>query len=65
MSTLGVSRSVAAIIIPWNYPLIHSMQKVSPALACGSTVILETGPVGSLAILRLGELIQEAGFPPE
>lgn len=55
---------VAAIIIPWNYPLIHSMQKVSPALACGNTVILKPAQLASLAILRLGELIQETGFPP-
>ncbi len=55
---------VAAIIIPWNYPLIHSMQKLSPALACGNAVILKPAQLASLAVLRLGELIQEAGFPP-
>lgn len=55
---------VAAIIIPWNYPLIHTMQKMSPALACGNTVILKPAEQASLAALRLGELTQEAGFPP-
>lgn len=55
---------VVAIIIPWNYPLIHALQKLSPALACGNTVILKPAQVASLALVRLGELIQEAGLPP-
>ncbi|MFQ5435579.1 MAG: aldehyde dehydrogenase family protein [Anaerolineae bacterium] len=55
---------VVAIIIPWNYPLIHTMQKLGPALACGNTVIFKPAEQASLAVLRLGELIQEAGFPP-
>jgi acyl-CoA reductase-like NAD-dependent aldehyde dehydrogenase len=54
---------VVAIIIPWNYPLIHTMQKLAPALACGNTVIYKPAEQASLASLRLGELIQEAGFP--
>ena len=54
---------VVALIIPWNYPLIHSMQKVAPALATGNCVILKPASVASLACLRLGELGLEAGFP--
>jgi acyl-CoA reductase-like NAD-dependent aldehyde dehydrogenase len=55
---------VVALIIPWNYPLIHAMQKVSPALATGNTVILKPASVASLACIRFGELALEAGFPP-
>ena len=55
---------VVGIIIPWNYPLIHTMQKLAPALACGNTVIFKPAEVASLAVLRIGELIQEADFPP-
>ncbi len=55
---------VVGIIIPWNYPLIHAMQKVSPALACGNTVILKPAQLASLAVVRLGELMQAAGLPP-
>jgi acyl-CoA reductase-like NAD-dependent aldehyde dehydrogenase len=55
---------VVALIIPWNYPLVHAMQKVSPALATGNTVILKPASVASLACLRFGELAIEAGFPP-
>jgi acyl-CoA reductase-like NAD-dependent aldehyde dehydrogenase len=54
---------VVGIIIPWNYPLIHAVQKMSPALACGNTVILKPAQWASLAVLRLAELMQEAGFP--
>ncbi len=54
---------VAGIIIPWNYPLIHGMQKVSPALACGNTVILKPTQLASIPLLRLGELALEAGIP--
>ncbi|MFW6185003.1 MAG: aldehyde dehydrogenase family protein, partial [Chloroflexota bacterium] len=32
---------VVGIIIPWNYPLIHAMQKLAPALACGNTVVFK------------------------
>ncbi len=55
---------VVAIIIPWNYPLIHMTQKIAPALACGNTVVFKPAQIASLPVLRLGELIQEAGFPP-
>ncbi|NPV55091.1 MAG: aldehyde dehydrogenase family protein [Anaerolineae bacterium] len=54
---------VIAIIIPWNYPLIHFTQKAGPALACGNAVILKPASVTSLAALRLGELGLEAGLP--
>jgi acyl-CoA reductase-like NAD-dependent aldehyde dehydrogenase len=54
---------VVAIIIPWNYPLIHAMQKSAPALACGNAVILKPAKQASLAALRLGELALEAGLP--
>lgn len=54
---------VVALIIPWNYPLIHAMQKVAPALATGNAVILKPASVASLACLRFGELALEAGVP--
>jgi len=55
---------VVGLIIPWNYPLIHAMQKAAPALATGNAVILKPASVASLACLRLGELALEAGLPP-
>lgn len=61
--TLREPVGVVAIIIPWNYPLIHSMQKTAPALAAGNAVILKPAQVASLACVRLGELALEAGLP--
>jgi aldehyde dehydrogenase (NAD+) len=55
---------VCGFIIPWNYPLIHACQKLCPALACGNTVVLKPSEVASVAMVRLGELFVEAGFPP-
>jgi acyl-CoA reductase-like NAD-dependent aldehyde dehydrogenase len=55
---------VVATIIPWNYPLIHTVQKVMPALACGNTVILKPSEKASLPSLRLGELAARSELPP-
>jgi len=54
---------VVGIILPWNYPLIHAMQKAGPALACGNTVVLKPASEASLAVVRIGELAREAGLP--
>ncbi|MCX6130009.1 MAG: aldehyde dehydrogenase family protein [Proteobacteria bacterium] len=54
---------VVAQIIPWNFPLLMAAWKLAPALAAGCTVILKPAEQTPLSALRLGELIQEAGFP--
>lgn len=55
---------VVGAIIPWNYPLIHTAQKIMPALACGNTVILKPSEKASLVTLRMAELFAEADLPP-
>ena len=50
-------------IIPWNFPLLMAAWKLGPALATGCTVVLKPAEQTPLTALRLGELIQEAGFP--
>ncbi|MGA2396321.1 MAG: aldehyde dehydrogenase family protein, partial [Candidatus Lustribacter sp.] len=30
---------VVAAIVPWNFPLMNSMWKIAPALACGCTMV--------------------------
>jgi phenylacetaldehyde dehydrogenase len=55
---------VVAQIIPWNFPLAMAAWKLGPALATGCTSILKPAEQTPLTALRLGELIQEAGFPP-
>ena len=54
---------VVGAIIPWNFPLLMAAWKLGPALACGCTVVLKPAEETPLSALRLGELIQEAGYP--
>jgi acyl-CoA reductase-like NAD-dependent aldehyde dehydrogenase len=54
---------VVGLIIPWNFPLLMCAWKLAPALACGNTSLLKPAEETPLSALRLGELIQEAGFP--
>src|SRR5215470_6778746 len=54
---------VVGQIIPWNFPLLMQAWKLSPALACGCTVVLKPAEQTPLSALRVGELILEAGFP--
>ena len=55
---------VAGQIIPWNFPLLMQAWKLGPALAAGCTVVLKPAEQTPLTALRVGELINEAGFPP-
>jgi acyl-CoA reductase-like NAD-dependent aldehyde dehydrogenase len=61
--TLREPVGVCALIVPWNFPLLMAIWKVSPALAAGCPVILKPAEQTPLTALRLGELAMEAGFP--
>jgi phenylacetaldehyde dehydrogenase len=61
--TLREPVGVVGQIIPWNFPMIMASWKLAPALAVGCTVVLKPAEQTPLTALRLGELIQEAGFP--
>ncbi len=54
---------VVGQIIPWNFPLLMAVWKIAPAFACGCTIVLKPAEQTPLTAIRLGELIQEAGFP--
>ncbi len=54
---------VVGQIIPWNFPLLMAAWKLAPALATGCTIVLKPAEQTPLTALRLGELVQEAGFP--
>lgn len=62
--TLREPVGVVGQIIPWNFPLLMAAWKLGPALATGCTVVLKVAEETPLSALRLGQLIQEAGFPP-
>ncbi|HEY9679779.1 MAG TPA: aldehyde dehydrogenase family protein [Drouetiella sp.] len=61
--TLREPVGVVGQIIPWNFPMLMAAWKLGPALACGNAVVLKPAEQTPLTALRLGELIQEAGFP--
>src|SRR4051794_300839 len=54
---------VCAQIVPWNYPLLMAVWKLSPALAAGCSVVLKPDPQTPLSVLRMAELATEVGFP--
>lgn len=61
--TLREPVGVVGQVIPWNFPLLMAVWKIGPALAAGCTLILKPAEQTPLTAIRLGELIQEVGFP--
>ncbi len=55
---------VAALIIPWNYPLLMASWKLAPALAAGCTMVLKPAEQTPLTALMLAEWFDEVGLPP-
>jgi len=49
---------VAALIIPWNYPLLIASWKVGAALAAGNAVVLKPSELAPINPTRLAELAQ-------
>lgn len=62
--TLREPVGVVAAIVPWNFPLLLTVWKVAPALACGNTVIVKPASQTPLTALALGEIGLEVGLPP-
>ncbi|KAA9164028.1 aldehyde dehydrogenase [Amycolatopsis acidicola] len=54
---------VVAAVIPWNFPLEITANKIAPALASGNSLIIKPAEQTPLSILRLAELAAEAGIP--
>ncbi|MGW4729790.1 aldehyde dehydrogenase family protein [Streptomyces shenzhenensis] len=54
---------VAALILPWNFPIMTGAFKIAPALAAGCSVVVKPAEQTPLTMLRLAELIREAGVP--
>jgi aldehyde dehydrogenase (NAD+) len=62
--TLREPVGVVGAVVPWNAPLLLSAQKIAPALAAGCTIVLKPSEYATFAVLRLAQLIEEAGLPP-
>ncbi len=54
---------VVAAIIPFNFPTNLFNQKVAPSLLAGNAVIVKPASANPLTVIRLVELLHEAGFP--
>lgn len=61
--TIREPMGVVGAIIPWNGPLQFAAWKIAPALAFGNTVVIKPSELTPLSIVRLGELLIEAGLP--
>ncbi len=56
---------IAVGIIPFNYPAELFAHKIPGAIAAGCPVIVKLPELCPLTVLRVGELMFEAGLPPE
>jgi aldehyde dehydrogenase (NAD+) len=54
---------VVAAVLPWNAPLLLFAQKVAPALGAGCTVVVKPSEYATFTVIRLVELLLEAGLP--
>jgi phenylacetaldehyde dehydrogenase len=61
--TLREPIGVAALIVPWNFPLLMAAWKVAPALAAGCACILKPAEETPLTALWLGQMCLHAGVP--
>jgi acyl-CoA reductase-like NAD-dependent aldehyde dehydrogenase len=54
---------VVACITPYNFPLVNVAGKLAPALAMGNTAVIKPAPQDPLAIIKLGEILNNI-LPP-
>lgn len=62
--TLKAPVGVVGGIIPWNAPLASQFWIIGPTLATGCTAVIKPAGDASLSVLRVAELLMEAGTPP-
>ncbi len=55
---------VVACITSYNFPMTNMAGKLAPALAMGNTVVVKPAWQDPLAVIRMCEAFDEAGFPP-
>ncbi|WP_375541716.1 aldehyde dehydrogenase family protein [Paraburkholderia sp. CNPSo 3281] len=54
---------VAALIVPWNFPMVTTAWKLAPALAAGCTVVIKPSELTSPSEHMLAAIVSEAGVP--
>jgi aldehyde dehydrogenase (NAD+) len=65
ITTLNLKAPVGVIggIIPWNGPLISQWWVLGGVLASGCTLVLKPAEDAALTVLRMAEILVEAGLP--
>ncbi|MGC5172761.1 aldehyde dehydrogenase family protein [Microbacterium sp. DT81.1] len=65
VSTMTLKAPVGVIggIIPWNGPLNSQFWIIGAVLASGCTTVLKPAQYASLSVLRVAEILHEAGVP--
>ena len=61
--TILKPKGVVAIIMPFNLPLVLTMNKLAPAIASGNAVILKPSQVCPGYAVKLVEVLLKAGLP--
>jgi len=51
------------LITPWNFPLAMGTRKIGPAVAAGCTMVVKPAELTPLTMLKLAEVMAEAGLP--
>jgi succinate-semialdehyde dehydrogenase/glutarate-semialdehyde dehydrogenase len=51
------------MITPWNFPLAMGTRKIGPAVAAGCTMVVKPAALTPLSMLRLADILTEAGLP--
>ena len=54
---------VVACVVPFNHPASLFTQKIAPALAMGNAIIVKPASYNPLTVIRLTELLLDAGVP--
>ncbi|GAA3645842.1 aldehyde dehydrogenase family protein [Nonomuraea antimicrobica] len=62
--TIREPLGVVAAIVPFNYPVELYAHKAAAALAAGNAVVVQPPARCPLAVLRVAELVAQAGAPP-
>lgn len=54
---------IIACIIPFNFPIELTFQKIAPALVMGNAVLIKAPSANPLAVMALDDVAKKAGFP--
>jgi delta 1-pyrroline-5-carboxylate dehydrogenase len=63
--TEPISRGVAVVIPPWNFPLAIPTGMTVAALVTGNTVVLKPAEQSPVIAWQLARILGEAGLPPD